>query len=84
MLSEELPASLHVRPLADSIGSESQNPSIIRIWHRINFHCQNAGSMGESNRTETLRALGNLAGKASQSTCCWRSGFSNKYNFYAP
>ena len=84
MLSEELPASLHVRPLADSIGSESQNPSIIRIWHRINFLCLDAGSMGESNRTETLRALGNLAGKASQSFCCSRSGFSNKYNFYAP
>ena len=84
MLSEELPASLHVRPLADSIGSESQNPSIIRIWHRINFLCLDTGSMGESNRTETLRALGNLAGKASQSTCCWRSGFSNKYHFYAP
>ena len=84
MLSEELPASLNVRPLADSIGSESQNPSIIRIWHRINFLCLDAGSMGESNRTETLRALGNLAGKASQSICCSRSGFSNKYNFYAP
>ena len=84
MLSEELPASLHVRPLADSIGSESQNPSIIRIWHRINFLCLDAGSMGESNRTETLRALGNLAGKASQSNCCSRSGFSNKNHFYAP
>lgn len=84
MLSEELPASLHVRPLADSMGSESQNPSIIRIWHRIKFLGLDAGSMGESNRTETLRALGNLAGKASQSTCCSRSGFSNKYNFYAP
>ncbi len=84
MLSEELPASLHVRPLADSMGSESQNPSIIRIWHRIDFLCLDAGSMGESNRTETLRALGNLAGKASQSTCCWRSGFSNKNHFYAP
>jgi len=84
MLSEELPASLHVRPLADSIGSETQNPSIIRIWHRIKFQCQDAGSIGECNRTETLRALGNLAGKASQSTCCSRSGFSNKYHFYAP
>ncbi|MEG4841432.1 MULTISPECIES: hypothetical protein [unclassified Microcoleus] len=81
MLSEELPASLHVRPLADSIGSESQKPSIIRIWHGINFKCQDAGSMGQFNRTETLRALGNLAGKASQSTCCSRS---NKYHFYAP
>lgn len=84
MLSEELPAGLHVRPLADRIGSESQKPSIIRIWHGINFKCQDAGSMGESNRTETLRALGNLAGKASQSTCCSRSAFSNKYHFYAP
>ncbi|MEG4067923.1 hypothetical protein QUA42_11285 [Microcoleus sp. Pol11C2] len=84
MLSEELPASLHVRPLADSIASESQKPSIIRIWHGINFKCQDAGSMGESNRTETLRALGNLAGKASQSTCCSRSAFSNKYHFSAP
>ncbi|MEG3919375.1 hypothetical protein QUA07_09540 [Microcoleus sp. T3_A4] len=84
MLSEELPASLHVRPLADSICSESQKPSIIRIWHGINFKCQDAGSMGELNRTETLSALGNLAGKASQSTCCSRSAFSNKYHFYAP
>ncbi|MEG4624812.1 hypothetical protein Q5691_11060 [Microcoleus sp. w1-18aA5] len=84
MLSEELPASLHVRPLSDSIGSESQKPSIIRIWHGINFKCQDAGSMGELNRTETLSALGNLAGKASQSTCCSRSAFSNKYHFYAP
>ncbi|MEG4632666.1 hypothetical protein QUB56_24260 [Microcoleus sp. AR_TQ3_B6] len=84
MLSEELPASLHVRPLADSMGSESQNRSIIRSWHRIKFQCQDAGSIGDSNRTETLRALGNLAGKASQSSCCSRSGFSNKYNFYAP
>jgi hypothetical protein len=84
MLSEELPASLHVRPLADSMGSDFQNRSIIRIWHRIKFQCQDAGSVGESNRTETLRALGNLAGKASQSSCCSRSGFSNKYNFYAP
>ena len=84
MLSEELPASLHVRRLADSMGSDFQNPSLIRIWHRIKFQCQDAGSMGESNRTETLRALGNLAGKASQSTCCSRSGFSNKYHFYAP
>ncbi|MEG3907414.1 hypothetical protein QT979_08090 [Microcoleus sp. w2-18bC1] len=84
MLSEELPASLHVRPLSDSIGSESQKPLIIRIWHGINFKCQDAGSMGELNRTETLSALGNLAGKASQSTCCSRSAFSNKYHFYAP
>ncbi|MEG4146428.1 hypothetical protein [Microcoleus sp. Pol12B5] len=84
MLSEELPASLHVRPLADCIGSESQKPSIIRIWHVINFKCQDAGSMGELNRTETLSALGNIAGKASQSTCCSRSAFSNKYHFYAP
>ncbi|UNU26544.1 hypothetical protein D0A37_24510 [Microcoleus vaginatus HSN003] len=81
---EELLARLHLGHLADSVGSESQKPSIIRIWHGINFKCQDAGSRREFNRTETLSALGNLAGKASQSICCLRSGFSNKYHFYAP
>ncbi|MDP8932848.1 MAG: hypothetical protein M3N42_01520, partial [Cyanobacteriota bacterium] len=63
--------------MPDSIGSDFQNPSHVKIWHGINFKCQDAGSRGEFNRTETLSALGNLAGKASQSTCCSRSGFSN-------
>jgi hypothetical protein len=38
MLSEELPASLHVRPLADSIGSESQNPSISGFGTELIFN----------------------------------------------
>ena len=43
---EELPIDRPV-PQSDRIGSEFQNQSIVRIWHGINFKCQDAGSSGK-------------------------------------